>query len=205
MSAATGPRRRSSAASCTRARATRGLRARARYVRAPRGRLPVVRCALQSEVGHLRPLNRQEQSAFSRLGQDLARRHAPAILGRSLDSSTKFRRIRYFAKAETGNFVVRAKKVLMRRSAILPYRSATIILQCNKRCCGNPCSPTGPSPRSPDEMNPSRGAAMSETYSPQAAAEQARDSFRQSRQRIRDPSSSIRPCRRAYALSPRRP
>jgi hypothetical protein len=54
------------------------------------------------------------------------------VLGRSFDSSTKFRRIEQFAKGETGNFVERAKKVLMTGSSTLPFRDATIILQCTK-------------------------------------------------------------------------
>jgi hypothetical protein len=54
------------------------------------------------------------------------------VLGRSFDSSTKFRRIEQFAKGETGNFVDRAKKVLMTRSSTLPFRGATIILHCTK-------------------------------------------------------------------------
>src|SRR4029079_6122932 len=98
-------------------------------------------------------------------------------IARSFDSSTKFRRIRYFAKGETGNFVVTAQKVLIGPSAILRYRTATIILHCTTR--ESAATRLGWARSAlPLTHDPSRGATMRDTYSPHAALEQARDSFR---------------------------
>ncbi len=86
--------------------------------------------------------------------------------------------------AKAGKFVGKAKKVLTEAlAALAPRQRNNYIAVQQNIIAGRVFASIGAKPACPSETSPSeRCHHMSNTYSPQAAAEQARDSFRQAAQ-----------------------